>query len=311
MAYRFQAGKPVLNEIRRLVREELKSAGNQLSGGSEDGREQAIHEARKSLKKIRAVLRLVRAQIGDTYTVENVRMRDAGRRMSVYRDADVMIETFDHVLEKYRVRLGEETLEAARQHLVDERDRQVQDTQIEPLLRDITAELRRSEKRIAGWRLTEHGFDAIEPGLERSYRSGRKAMALAQKHPRDENYHEWRKRAKDLWYHVRLLEDMWTDILQAYEHSLKNLQEWLGDDHNLVVLRDRVLNDPRAFGTAAQTDLLLGLISEYQNELRAESLDLGRRIYEEKPRDFLARMRGLWRAWQSAPEGKASGSPEE
>ena len=46
---------------------------------------------------------------------------------------------------------------------------------------------------------------AIESGLLRSYRDGRKAFAQARREPSIEALHTWRKRVKDLWYHERLL----------------------------------------------------------------------------------------------------------
>ncbi len=77
-----------------------------------------------------------------------------------------------------------------------------------------------------------------------------KPWPLAQDDPRPENYHDWRKRVKDHWYHVRLLESLWTEVLEAREASLKNLETWLGDDHNLVVLCDKLTNEPEKYGEA-------------------------------------------------------------
>ena len=70
-------------------------------------------------------------------------------------------------------------------------------------------------------------------------------MARARKHPLPENYHEWRKRVKDHWYHVRLLEGFGTLGCGSYEKSLKELETLLGEDHNLVVLREKCKRSPR------------------------------------------------------------------
>ena len=115
-------------------------------------------------------------------------------------------------------------------------------------------------------------------------------------------YHEWRKVVKYHWYHIRLLERMWTDGLVSYEKSLKDLETWLGDDHNLVVLRERISAAPTAYGAAKTTDLALQLIGKYREELRANALSLGERIYAEKPEHFRCHMRGVWDAWKSQPK---------
>jgi hypothetical protein len=127
-------------------------------------------------------------------------------------------------------------------------------------------------------------------------------MATAQDDPRPENYHEWRKRVKDHWYHVRLLESLWTEVIQAREASLKNLETWLGDDHNLVVLRDKLSNEPEKYGDADGVHLFLALAGEHQKELRENALSLGQRIYEEKPRQFTQSMSKLWDVWQQQPD---------
>jgi hypothetical protein len=58
------------------------------------------------------------------------------------------------------------------------------------------------------WPIATDGFAALEPGFEMTFRKGRTAFALAQKRPGPKNYHDWRKRVKDHWYHVRLMEDL-------------------------------------------------------------------------------------------------------
>ncbi len=76
------------------LKEELSGQGSK--------RETAIHEARKSVKKIRGALRLMRPGLGNVYRDENDAFRDIGRRLSEVRDAVAMIEVFDSVVEKFK-----------------------------------------------------------------------------------------------------------------------------------------------------------------------------------------------------------------
>jgi len=59
------------------------------------------------------------------------------------------------------------------------------------------------------------------------------------------------RRVKDHWYHARLLENMWAQVMNGYEESLKDLETRLGDDHNLVVLYDVVGQPPSTMGDPA------------------------------------------------------------
>jgi hypothetical protein len=111
---------------------------------------------------------------------------------------------------------------------------------------------------------------------------------------------------KDHWYHIRLLENLWTDMMKAHEKSLKDLETWLGDDHNLAVLRDKIAAEPSFFGGEREVDLTLALIDRRQDQLRENSLSLAERIYEEKPGDFDRRLRHLWETWRHEPDVPAA-----
>jgi len=300
MPYKFKRSESVPEGIKRIVTEEIDSAVHELARGK--NRDEAVHEARKSLKKIRGALRLVQPELGRTYREENAQLGDIGRKLSEIRDATAIIEVFDGLLDRFRGDVHRSALTSIRRALERSKRETEQALDVGNVIKQAAATLRSARKRVGKWPLENDGFKAISGGLEERYRRGRKAMAAARKDPKPENYHEWRKRAKDHWYHVRLIEPVWTDILEAREKSLKDLETWLGDDHNFVVLNERIKNEPEKFGDEKQLTFFCALVSEHQNELRQNSMALGERIYEEKPRHFTASLSKLWDAWQSDPE---------
>lgn len=294
MAYRLKLGHPVPEEIKRVAGEQLESAARGLNSEISAARGTAIHEARKSIKKTRALLRLVRAELGPLYGVENTRLRNVGRRLSASRDAAVLVETFDNLVAKYPHDVPGHRLDSIRRVLVRHREQAERQLDSGSLLRRSASTLTAAAVRISDWPLKNNGFAAIGPGLERTYRRGRAALAAARAHASAENFHELRKRVKDHWYHVRLLEDLWTGVMQAYENALKDLETWLGDDHNLVVLRQHVFSLPESH--AEETKLLANLVDRYRHELRGNALSLAERVYGEKPSQFAARLGSLWHA---------------
>src|SRR5947209_19543153 len=102
MSYRLKRGESVPDGIRRIAQEEIDSAAEQLSNSNGKKRDEAVHEARKSLKKIRGAMRLVQPELGRVYRAENIRMRDLGRQLPQIRDATAIIEVFDGLREKYK-----------------------------------------------------------------------------------------------------------------------------------------------------------------------------------------------------------------
>lgn len=301
MAYRLERCESVIAGLKRVVRDEIESASEHLSGLKKTGRDEAIHEARKSIKKVRALLRIAGGELGGTGTREGRRLRDIGRRLSEFRDAFVMIDTFDSLKRKYR-RETARKLGSVRRGLLRRRTESRREEEMRIVLQHASAALMQVAERVAEWPLVTDGYAAISDGLESTYRAGRAALERVRENGHAENYHELRKRVKDHWYHVRLLENLWTDVMTTYEKTLKDLETWLGEDHNLAVLRERVKAEPDFYGSQEDIALLDELIVRYQTELRQQSLSLAERIYEEKPREFRRRMKHLWDTWQHEPE---------
>ncbi len=81
--------------------------------------------------------------------------------------------------------------------------------------------------RVTGWPIADEGFPALRQGLKRTYKQGRNSMARAQAEPSVENFHEWRKRVKDLWYQMRLLESVWPAMLKSLANELEKLADYL------------------------------------------------------------------------------------
>ena len=92
--YFFKKGEALPDAIRRILSEQLTQAVEVLSG-DRDSLEKAVHEARRSLKRARSLLRLVRFAIPNTYARENQRLRDVGRSLSELRDAHALAQTLD------------------------------------------------------------------------------------------------------------------------------------------------------------------------------------------------------------------------
>lgn len=301
MAYRLERGESVIAGLKRVVREEMDSADDHLSGKKKVRRDKAIHESRKSIKKVRALLRLVSEELGDVWERENARLRDIAHRLSEFRDAFAMIATFDDLKKTYENE-HDGQLASVRAGLVKRHRQAGREEDVAFVLKEAASSLSKASKRVKSWPLRTDGYAAIGPGLRQTYRAGREALARAGKDPKAVNYHQLRKRVKDHWYHIRLLEDLWTGVMVAYEKSLKDLETWLGDDHNLAVLRDKVVAEPSFFGADRDIELLVDLIDKRQKDLRDRSVSLAARVYEEKPRDFERRMHHLWDTWRNLPK---------
>jgi len=255
----------------------------------------AVHGARKDMKKLRTVLRLLRDELGaKRYKKENARFRDAARALSETRDAEVRLETLD-ALAEHDDALPAEAVESWRKILDRDREAATNAARDEPAVAEAIALLEAGLESIHGSELEGDSWKLVDDALIRTYRRGRRAMKAAAKHRGEADFHEWRKRAKDLWYELRLLSATWPGPLEATAEEAHKLTELLGDHHDLAVLRE----DLRARNLGeAETAALEAAIGRRQEELATSAFPLGRRLYAERPPDFSRRLRRYWEAWR-------------
>jgi CHAD domain-containing protein len=237
--------------------------------------------------------------LGDTYARENARFRDLGREISRLRDAHAMIEAFD-ALRADIPTAGAAAFEAVREALIARRDRIAAETEADlgARLAELAEAMRAARDDVAAWTLDARDFDAVGPGLRKTYARGRRAMHRACAHPADGRFHEWRKRVKYHWYHVRLLRDLWPRPMRARRRELKVLAERLGGEHDLSVLRATVRGDPDDFSPGPELEAFLRCLARRQSDLRTAAEPLGRRVFAEKPKAFTRRIAAYWHAWR-------------
>ena len=310
MSYRIEANESAREALARTAREQLDTALHALHQELRDDPVRPVHTARKAVKKERSLLRLARAALPPKQRrAENAALRRAARGLSAARDAEVMVQTLDQLSRRFAGQLPESTFAAVREPLERERDAARSDLINSPRLPDATGQLVGARARIDAWQLQAGGWAALEPGLERSYRRGRSAMTKARRGRSSEEMHGWRKRVKDLWYQQRLLATVCGPAVAGQAKDLHRLADLLGDGHDLSVLRRRLTEDPPP--VAADVDAILGLIDHRQAELEGEALAIGARVYAEKPKAFLRRMRKSWRAGRAVNDRAGQPPPAQ
>jgi CHAD domain-containing protein len=287
MAYQIDRCESTATELSRIAVEQIDAAIGALRAADEDP-EKAVHEARKRFKEIRAVLRLARQPLGDRFAFENQFFRDLGRKLSAARDADAIAGAFDSLKD----RLHPEAAAVVSNEL-EIRRRQVDRESI----MHVEASLYEARMRPALWPLPDDGFDLIREGLKRTYRDGRKALRATTDDPDAHNFHQWRKRVKDHWYHAQLLEEM---LPEGYVGRLKRLSRLLGDQHDLAVLGELLTADAQKFGGEDVVGTVMPEIETKRRQLEREARTAGVPIYAGRPKEWIASMESQWSRWRSS-----------
>jgi CHAD domain-containing protein len=293
MALRLKSGETLAAGLDRAAAEEIERARTALLTGCDP--EAEVLEARKSFKKVRAILRLSRESLGERrFRLENRRYRDLARRLADQRMGAVWVATLNALAAQLDGQAPHRVLRASRRRLIPLRRRH-DDGAIRAEVAAALATARPGlEEPLSGG-----GFDAVRAGLLRTYRKGRKGLREASECPSAAAFHEWRKRVKDLWYQIRLFASANPAQLDPLADEIHRLSAALGHVHDLDLLECALeleaTTDPFFHPSA-----LLAALRDSRAPRRAAALDLGSRLYTEKPDAFVARVESYWRGWREA-----------
>jgi CHAD domain-containing protein len=296
---RLHTDEQVAAGLRRIAGEQLVDARYGLSKASAAPARKlgdAIHDTRKRLKLVRALLRLSRDAIGEeTYERENAILRRAGQRLSASRDAQVLLETLESLRARFEHELGGDATEILCGRLED--DRQKAEAALRADDRDVDAVLVALEEvagRTLQWPVQPDDFAALSPGLRRIYRRARKATRAAREDPTPETLHEMRKRTKDLRHAAEIVCEARPKRLSKLATRAHEVGDLLGDNHDLHVLHEYVESHPHCFADEDARRALLAVIDHRAALLCKRALKRSKRLYMQSPRRFVAKAERGW-----------------
>lgn len=296
MAFHFKKKESPTKAVRRLGRERIGKALDQLHRCD---RLEAIHTVRKEVKKVRAVLGLVRNKTGgDAYRKSVKTLRVAGRLLRDARDAHVRPRTLERLVKYFKNRLPPRPFPGIKKVLRQNCETETQRFLKSESVATVDRMLRKLNRRTRDLKVRAEGWAAIRPGLRESYGQGKKSLAEVLNESTPDNLHQWRKHVQDLWHQLRLLCLVRPVDLRGTVGSLKTLSQYLGDDHDLIMLWQFV-GQRCARWHAGEMKLLKELIEVRRKELQSEALRLGSRFYAEKSSGFCQRLENYWRAWKN------------
>lgn len=289
-----QTDKPALREVRRILVEWIAAASAALAKKKvTDG---DIHAARKQLKKARAALRLLRGSIGEiAYRRENVALRDAARPLGVARDSRVLVAALDGLIERHKATLSAVRLNKFRRILRQEQ-MQARRALTRALITKQRTALRAVMERSERWRLQGEDWVVIGDGLTRRYRRSRRNLARARESRDTECLHDWRKQVKYLWHQLQILQPLRPGKIGALARQCHKLADYLGDDHDLAVLRSKIEAHANAFELARDLDELLHRLDRRRVQLQDKAFALGSRLFADQATVFAQQMSHYWRS---------------
>jgi CHAD domain-containing protein len=282
-------GAGLLRVADGLIDSITKAEGQPESAGGE-----YVHDVRTTIKRLRALLRLIRPVVGEAFfNRENERLRRAGRRLAVARDAEVARETLKGLPVS-----GEPEQKAVAAALAGLERKTQRGTDIDKALQEVRSDLRQTQRSLQRLQLVDSDWEVVGNGLKNVYRQNRKRMNAALQNGGDEAFHRWRIRVKNLFYELQLLEPVWPKRLDKMTSRLSKLQDKIGLDHDIAVLKGVLRKTPEAFGGPAAVEALMHRLDAESRKLRHRVEPLGEKIFAKKPRPFVRKLGRRWDNWR-------------
>jgi len=269
MGFRLKLREPLPEGLKRVFREQIQSA-LELCRHPAKERGVTVHEVRKHLKKLRAAMRLAISEVGkNCHAREDRCVRKIGKLVSDLRDAQVRLQTL--------IQLAGETAKGPKDNpfpRIEELlslERESFSAAFAGWQKQAIPQLERVEARLLKWPLESLTWKQICGAVGKIYKRGQRGLAKTINDPEPENFHTWRKRVKDLWYQLRILQPLNRVVLEEMAHDAEVLGELLGREHDELAQLQK-------------------LIRKRGKKLRRNALELGRRFYAEPAKAFAKRI---------------------
>ncbi|MGE0766163.1 MAG: CHAD domain-containing protein [Hyphomicrobiaceae bacterium] len=296
MAYRFKLKEDLRGGVRRIAVEQIEKLLVMPRKG--DDRVLWVHEARKTMKRTRALLRCVRLGLEDrVFREENATLAGIARDLSGLRDRDVMTGTMD------RLRGQDSTLDEALSWLTAQLQVAADGKagtapsarSSDAIVRRAVKALQKAAERLATIEIAGKFTDVVGAGLRNGQRAGRKALARLAVQATDEHVHDLRKAVQTYQRQQTLVHALWPDLQSVRVEAARSLAQLLGEAQDLAVLATtaRTLAEASDNGHGER---VAAACRERQEMIREVAMPLASRLFAAKPQAAEQELQAGWRA---------------
>jgi len=295
MAYRVKIGADLNKDVRRLLVSQTGRAIGHLSGALDDGGS-AVHATRKSLKRCRSILRLVRPGLSaKSFRRQDQAFRAVARLLSQDRDREVLAQTLALLTAGEGTNADKAALSSALNALQSEHLNGFAHQDADDNFRAAIGLLRNIEQGLQTLKIHAERVETVAAGFRMAYAEGRITLRAAYRSGEDEAFHTFRKALQHHWRHCQLLGPVWPELMDVRINAARELSQLAGLDHDLSVLILHLSDHRHPFDAAVRSRVQALAMAE-QTRLRCEMKPLAERLYAFAPRDMERMIKRLWPA---------------
>jgi CHAD domain-containing protein len=297
----FRVDESVRDGLARVSEELIERALARIDCAGKN-RSEDLHQVRVTIKRLRALLRLVRPIVSDAFCDrENRRLKATADRLAFFRDTTVSRQTLATLARRFADQRSEEAFELVLARFVEQSpDPRRFSVRREQALRLVASSLAEAKQSFENMLVPAEDWQVLGPGLQKVYGRARNCMMRALTYTTPETFHEWRKQVKYLYYQLQMFGSISPKRIEAMVGRLHKLEDRLGEDHDLAVL-ERLLCDGREkYGGKRAVKCVVTCLTRQSRKLRRETAAVGKEIFREKPRKFVDKLAKQWSVWRES-----------
>ena len=268
-------------ELRVLLIHEFREAteaARVAASKTEAGTTAAVHEARKALRRARAVLELIADALpkSERRAVKKA-LQEARRSLSTVRDHAVAPDTLGALA------LDDDDRATGKKVLDNAAEAMPAVAEIKQLLTDSAARAAAQIEALEAALPHELGWSTIGIGVQNVYRAARDARKKAKKSTKA--FHAWRRRAKELVYQLALLGDHAGKRTQAIHGEVDGVTDALSSAVDLIMLHEFV----ETYGQGIAPDAIERLqhtIATQLDQIRGDARKAATKPFRTKAKQF-------------------------
>lgn len=289
MPFRFrEADGTVEAGVRRIACEQIDEALVAIRSG-ELASERIVHEVRRRCKAVRALIRLVRP-VFPAFAGEDAIFREIGRILASARDGTVLIDTLEALTAEPDDKIDPRMIRLLRKRLAPpDKARSLRQA-----LGQCDEKFVAARARAMKWTIDADGWNALAPGFANTLKAARHAMKDLARSGDPACSHEWRKRVKQHWFHLRLLRGVSSGPAEERAKLVMKLGDVLGERHDLDQFVEMLAAQPRRSSDAVTIERLTALARRRAAKLESRARKMGKDLFDDKPRKLTDKWGERW-----------------
>ena len=251
---------------------------------------EAVHDFRRTMKRWRALLRLIEPFVGAEARQLRDEARDLARALAGARNAQSALDALAD-LEHNGLSLSARSIDGLRRQIEQIRN-QAETTLINAAMRTrLSRALDRAQTMVERWPLDLASYDEVADQLARFYRKLRRIIPADWGAADAEELHELRKRVVIHRYQMDIVRPLWPRFAKMWIGEAQRLRDLLGHHQDGLMLAS--LTAPHQ-PLARWRSRLAPAIAERRAEHVAAAARLAARLLVEKPSTFRRRLAAIW-----------------